>query len=92
MVFVGEPNEKQKKIYNLVLEAQKLGLSLVKEGVNGAEIDKTVQGLVKKKTKYYYKHSLGHGVGINVHEMPYVSARRKNKVEAGNGISIAPGI
>lgn len=92
VVFVGEPNEKQKKIYMQVFEAQKIGLSLVKEGVNGAEIDKKVQGFLKKKTKYYYKHSLGHGVGINVHELPYVSTSRKNKLEAGNVITIEPGI
>ena len=92
VIFVGEPNEEQKKIYNLVFEAQKIGLSLVKEGASGAAIDKKVQGFLKKKTKYYYKHSLGHGVGIDVHELPYVSASRKSKLAAGNVITIEPGV
>ena len=92
VVFVGEPNEEQKRIYNLVLEAQRLGLSMVKSGINGGVIDKKVQDFLKKETKHYYKHSLGHGVGLDVHELPYVSANRKNKLKSGNVITIEPGV
>ncbi len=92
VLFVGKPTEKQKSIYEMVLKAQQLGLSLVKEGENGGVIDKKVQEFLKKQTKHYYKHSLGHGVGLDVHEAPYVSASRKNKLEAGNVITIEPGV
>lgn len=92
VVFVGEPNEKQKRIYNLVFKAQKLGLSLVKEGEYGGAIDQKVQTFLKKQTKYFYKHSLGHGVGIDVHELPYVSTSKKNRLKVGNVITIEPGV
>ena len=90
--FVGNPTEEQKKIYNLVLEAQKLGESLIKEGENGAKVDKKVRKFLAKRTKYYYRHSLGHGVGLQVHEEPRLSASSKNRLQEGNVITIEPGV
>ncbi|MDP2720866.1 MAG: Xaa-Pro peptidase family protein [bacterium] len=92
VVFVGKPDTKQKEIYNLVIEAQKIGIEMVKEGRNAGVIDKKVRNFLEKRTKYYYKHSLGHGVGLEVHELPSVSLTRKNKLVAGNVITIEPGI
>ena len=90
--FVGNPTEEQKKIYNLVLEAQKLGESLIKEGENGAKVDKKVRKFLAKRTKYYYRHSLGHGVGLQVHEEPRLSASSKNRLQECNVITIEPGV
>jgi Xaa-Pro aminopeptidase len=92
VVFVGKPDDKKTKIYNLVLEAQKLGLNLVKEGARGQTIDKEVGSFLEKHTKHRYRHALGHGVGLNVHELPYANVRRKSKLAAGNVITIEPGI
>ena len=92
VVFVGKPSEEQARIYNLVLEAQKLGLSLVKDGKSGAAVDLAVRKFLEKETPHFYRHSLGHGVGLEVHELPYVNARRKSRLEAGNVITIEPGI
>lgn len=92
VVFVGKPYIEQKRIYNLVAEAQKIGINMVKEGKNSQLIDKKVRRFLENHTKYYYRHSLGHGVGIEVHELPYVNARRKSKLVAGNVITIEPGI
>ncbi|MCH7541216.1 aminopeptidase P family protein [Patescibacteria group bacterium] len=92
VVFVGKPNKKQAEIYNLVIEAQKLGLSLVKEGRVGGMIDLKVQKYLAKYSKYYYRHSLGHGVGLEVHELPYINTSRKSRLESGNIITIEPGI
>lgn len=90
--FVGEPSDRQKKIYNLVLEAQKLGKSLVKDGKIGATIDKKVRAFLEKKSQYFYRHSLGHGVGLEVHELPRLSIHSKNKLQAGNVVTVEPGI
>ncbi|OGY25313.1 MAG: hypothetical protein A2Z11_03085, partial [Candidatus Woykebacteria bacterium RBG_16_43_9] len=59
-VFVGKPSTAQTKIYNLVLEAQKLGLSLVKEGKSGGAIDRAVQ-------KFLKKHLLADGQDQNIY-------------------------
>ena len=92
MVFAGKPNEEQKKIYNAVLEAQKIGLSLVKEGRRAAIIDKKVRRFIEKQSNYCYRHGLGHGIGLEVHELPSVSIHSKQKLVAGNTITIEPGI
>ena len=92
VVFVGKSSKEQARIYNLVLEAQNLGLSLVKDGKKGAAIDLAVRNFLEKQTSHFYRHSLGHGVGLEVHELPYVNARLRSRLEAGNVITIEPGI
>lgn len=98
VVFVGKPTEKQKEIYRLVVKAQEVGLDLVKAGREASKIDEKVHEFIENnlpgwlKPEHIYKHSLGHGVGIDVHELPYVSEKRKNKLEEGNVITIEPGI
>jgi len=95
--FVGRPNSQQTRIYNLVLEAQKFGIKLVKEGCLGATVDKKVRAFLEKRlpvrqVKNIYQHALGHGVGLEVHELPSVSIRRKSKLASGNVLTIEPGI
>ena len=90
--FIGKPTEEQKKIYNLVLEAQKLSEGLIKEGKTGATIDKKVRKFLEKYTKNFYRHSLGHGVGLQVHEEPRLSIHSENKLKAGNVVTVEPGV
>lgn len=92
VIFVSRPNIEQAGVYNLVLDAQKLGLSLVKEGRLGATIDKKVRNFLEKNTKYSYHHALGHGVGLEIHELPWVNARRKSRLVTGNVVTVEPGI
>ena len=90
--LVGKPSEEQKRIYDLVLEAQKLGQSLIKEGKIGAQIDRKVRQYLEKQTENFYRHSLGHGVGLEVHELPRLSIHSKNKLEKGNVVTVEPGV
>ena len=92
MIFMGKPSAEQKKIYNLVLEAQRLGESLVKNNIVGSTVDKGTHKFLDKQTKHAYRHSLGHGVGLQVHEEPRLSLRSKNKLKSGNTITVEPGI
>lgn len=90
--FMGDPSSEQKSIYNLVLEAQKLGESLIRDGRNGQTLDKKVKNFLENKTNYFYRHSLGHGVGLEIHESPRLSVKSKSKLQVGNVITIEPGI
>lgn len=90
--FMGKPSEEQKNIYDLVLKAQKLGESLVGDGENGQIIDRKVKKFLENKTKFFYKHSLGHGVGLEIHEAPKLSAKFKSQLQVGNVLTIEPGI
>ncbi|MEX0616889.1 MAG: Xaa-Pro peptidase family protein [Candidatus Woykebacteria bacterium] len=90
--FVGKPSEEQKKIYNLVFEAQKLGISLIEQGRSAYLVDQKVRSLLETKTKHFYRHSLGHGVGLEVHELPRLSVNAKNKLQEGQVLTVEPGI
>lgn len=96
--FIGRPTKEQNEIYNLVLEAQNLGESLIAENKQGAEIDEEVRNFLMKhlsargEAKNIYRHSLGHGVGLQVHEEPRLSSNSKNKLKVGNVITVEPGV
>jgi len=95
--FVSRPTTEQKKIYDLVYDAQKLGISLVRKGRRGNFIDKKVKDYLKEKLpaakkEYFYRHGLGHGVGLAVHELPRLSIHSKSKLVAGNVLTVEPGV
>ncbi len=84
-VFSGKPNEKQQMIYKTVVEAQQKTVKAIKQGERqAAKIFKTA-GLV-------IPHSLGHGIGLEVHEQPNLSLNSKEVLSEGMVFSIEPGI
>lgn len=92
-VFVGKADEKQKKIYNIVLEAQQRALEQFKPGMLGKEIDKVARDIISKEGYGdNFGHGLGHGVGLAVHEEPRVSPLGERKLEAGMVVTDEPGI
>ncbi|MDP2671245.1 MAG: Xaa-Pro peptidase family protein [bacterium] len=92
VIFIGKPDEEKIKIYNWVREAQELGESLVRPGKSGEEIDTAVRNFLKEKTPNYFQHGLGHGVGLEIHELPKLSLAGKKKLEIGNCFTVEPGI
>ncbi|HIJ11793.1 TPA: aminopeptidase P family protein [Candidatus Woesearchaeota archaeon] len=88
-VFLGTPNKEEKMLYTLLLEAQELGISLVEEGKSFVEIDAEVKKKLGKYAKWYV-HSLGHGIGVEVHEEPFY--RKGVKIRKGQCFTIEPGI
>lgn len=97
-VFFGKPSEKQKNIYKIVLEAQQKAVDFtnnkIKEGeeVKALEIDKMARSFIISKRYPSIPHSLGHGVGLQVHEHPSLSPKSKEILKAGMVFSIEPGI
>ena len=92
MLFMGEPDAKKGEVYESVLEAQNLGISLIRAGRKTSLIDEKVRGSLEKTTQFSYRHGLGHGVGLQVHESPSLSIRVKQKLVSGNVITVEPGI
>jgi len=92
VVFIGEPDKRQREIYSLVQKAQEAGIKLVKPGKLGRAIDKKVRSEIAKDTEFFYRHGLGHGVGLNTHELPSLSVRLKQKLDVGNVVTIEPGV
>lgn len=92
-IIVGEATTKQKKIYQIVKEAQKKGIKAVRAGRVCQEVDRAVRDYIEKKGygKCFF-HSTGHGIRRKVHEAPKISPRNKRRLKEGTVITIEPGI
>ncbi|KUO58912.1 MAG: Xaa-Pro dipeptidase [Gracilibacter sp. BRH_c7a] len=92
-VFLGQPDSKQREIYNIVLEAQQAGIEALKPGITGQEAD-AVARQVMTKAGYgeYFGHGLGHALGIEVHETPRLNTRETQILQPGMVITVEPGI
>ena len=92
-VVIGKADEDMKLLYNTVLSAQLAAEEAIVEGVTGAELDKIARDIIDgSKFKGCFGHSLGHGVGMYVHEAPGVSGGNNTPMKKGHVITIEPGI
>lgn len=95
-VFFGPPNQKLKEIYLLVQEAQKRALDKCCVGASFSEIDRAARTFLEEKGYgKQFCHSLGHGVGIEIHEAPSLAPYTKKstgKLQPGHVVTIEPGL
>lgn len=92
-ICVGKPDEKMEKVYNIVLEAQLKALDTVKEGITGEELDKSARDVIKAAGfADAFGHSLGHGVGMEIHEAPTASEKSETVLEKNMIVTVEPGI
>lgn len=93
VVFLGNPSDKMKEIYYVVKEAQEAALELCRPGQSIDVIDAKARKVMKKQDMdQYFTHSLGHGVGLEIHELPMMRSKNKQMLEEGMVITIEPGI
>ncbi len=86
-------HEEFKKAYQAVLKAHMLVKENLQSGMTGKQADEIARGyLTEKGYGELFTHSLGHGIGLNVHEYPYLSARGEDKLSDGMVFSDEPGI
>ncbi|MCX7905480.1 MAG: aminopeptidase P family protein [Elusimicrobiales bacterium] len=91
--FYGKPTDEFKKVYKIVEEAQKKGISTIKEGVLSNEIDKICREIISiNGYGQYFTHGTGHGVGLEIHEEPWINPKTSTKLKEGMTITIEPGI
>ncbi|OEC00568.1 Xaa-Pro dipeptidase [Lysinibacillus sphaericus] len=92
-VAVGEPSEKLVEMYNTVLASQLLALEKVGPGLTGIQADAIARDyLTEKGYGEAFGHSLGHGIGLEVHEGPGLSKRSNTVLEPGMAVTIEPGV
>jgi Xaa-Pro aminopeptidase len=90
---VGDPGEKLKEIYQIVLEAQEKVLAVAKPGMTGIELDAIARNHIASfGYGEAFGHSTGHGIGLEIHEGPNVSFRAEKAFVPGNVITDEPGI
>lgn len=92
-IAVGEPNAKLKEIYEIVYEAQRLGMEGIKPGMSGKEADALTRDYITSRGYgEYFGHSTGHGIGLEVHEGPALSFKSDTILEPGMIVTVEPGI
>ncbi|MEO2066394.1 MAG: M24 family metallopeptidase, partial [Desulfurobacteriaceae bacterium] len=91
--LIGNVSSEARKIYDAVLEAQKLGIEELRAGKSCAEVDLKVRKFLEKKGYgEFFTHSLGHGIGVEVHEAPTLSKRSTEILKEGNVVTVEPGV
>lgn len=92
-VFVGEVSEEEKRIYDIVAAANLEGELAVKAGISAEEVDRKTRSVIEKAGYgEYFIHRTGHGIGVSVHEAPYIKEGNKQILQKGMVFSVEPGI
>jgi len=92
-IVLGKEKQKQKEIFSIVLEAQQRALNFLKPGIKCREVDFVARDIIEKRGYgKYFRHNLGHGVGLDIHELPYISLKDNTVLSPGMVITIEPGI
>ncbi len=92
-VFLGRPNPDLAEVYSIVHEAQRLGLEAVRPGASCVAVDRAARDYIRNAGYgQYFGHSLGHGVGIEVHEHPVLAATSRQTLAVGDVVTVEPGI
>lgn len=92
-VFLGQPKPKMKEVYETVLKAQKKAIEKIRPGISGVELDTYARDYIKEAGYgKYFGHGTGHGIGLDVHELPRVNHKYKKPIPKGSCITIEPGI
>ena len=90
---IGEPEAEVAEQYSVLLRAQRAALDLVRPGVTAAQVDAAARDvLAEAGLGEYFVHRTGHGIGLSVHEEPYIVAGNDVPLVAGMAFSIEPGI
>jgi Xaa-Pro aminopeptidase/Xaa-Pro dipeptidase len=90
---MGKISLQANEAYEVVKESQKLGLSAVRPNIDCKDVDAACRKYIEEKNYgKYFIHSTGHGIGLEVHELPTVSYRSDTKLKENMTITVEPGI
>jgi len=91
-VAIGDIDDESHKVYDTVLKAQLKALDGIKNGAVAKNIDKLARDFIDESYKGRFGHSLGHSVGLDIHEAPNLSPKNDKPVVSGNVVTVEPGI
>ena len=92
-VYLGRAPKRIKEWYRAVLEAQEAGREALGEGVECGAADLAARSvLARYRFADYFTHSLGHGLGLEIHEDPRLAAGQKRLLQSGNVVTVEPGV
>lgn len=92
-VHVGEPTEEERRVHDIVREAQEAGYRAVRPGVPCEEVDRAARAVITEAGYgEYFIHRTGHGIGVTTHEPPYMIEGERQPLVPGMCFSVEPGI
>jgi Xaa-Pro aminopeptidase len=92
-VHLGKPKDRERVAYQAVLEAQEQGVAAVSAGVSCGDVDEAARNVLRRAGfAEAFSHSTGHGVGLEIHELPRIGAGQTVKLLPGMVVTIEPGI
>ncbi len=92
-VAVGEPSAECRRIHAIVHEAQQRAIDAAADGMSARTLDAVARGhITEQGYEKYFRHALGHGIGLQIHEPPRISMLSKAVLGPGNVVTIEPGI
>jgi Xaa-Pro aminopeptidase len=89
---VGRPNPFYKKVFTAVQEAQAAAIEILKPGVAAKKVDAAAREVIRKSGLPVYGHGTGHGLGLEIHESPVISAGSKAELRPGMVFTIEPAV
>lgn len=91
-LHVGQPGRKARDLYSAVLEAQLAALEAVRPGARCADVDAAARNVLKRRgLADFFRHSTGHGLGLEIHENPRIGAKSEEILQAGMAVTVEPG-
>lgn len=92
-VCVGKPTDDMTEVYNIVLNAQETALAAARAGITGKQLDDSARSIITEAGYgKAFGHSLGHGVGLDIHEQPVASCISEVVLEKNMLVTVEPGI
>lgn len=93
VIFINKIPPKIRRIYNVVLEAQVRAIEAIRPGARLCDIDAVARKHIQKAGfGKQFMHSLGHGIGMDIHEAPRLGAQQTDRLQAGAIVTVEPGI
>jgi len=92
-ISLGKPNQRQREVYQIVREAQQRAREGITAGLSCCQADALARNPIKEAgLGDYFGHGLGHGVGLEVHELPVLSWRSEELLQPGMVVTVEPGV
>ncbi len=92
-IALGKISSEKRKIYQIVLDAQTKAIESARAGLKASELDSIARDYIKQKGYgKFFGHSLGHGIGTEIHTLPRIAPKSEYVLQRGNVITIEPGI
>jgi Xaa-Pro aminopeptidase len=92
-VFLGRSSRRARSMYRAVLEAQEAAIAAIRPGVSAESVDAAARKVFKRLgLERYFTHSTGHGLGLEIHEMPRLGRTEETVLEQGMVVTVEPGV